>query len=200
MIDTIDIASYADDNTPSSAGKNLCGLETKLQKASIKLFEWFHKNGMKANQDKCYFLSCLKTRTKFSLSACKLENSGSQQLLGVTIDRKLIFNEHVTNLCDKGSMKIQALGRIFPYISQTQKRLLMNVYFMSQFGNCPLVWMNHSKALNNRINGLHKRALSLVHNDFSSGFSEPLEKEKSVTIHHRNLQTLAFEVFKVKNK
>ena len=59
--------------------------------------------------------------------------------------------------------------------------------------------MNHSRTLINRINGLHKRALSLVYNDFSSSFSELLEKYKSVTIHHRNLQTLAYEIFKVKN-
>ena len=74
----------------------------------------------------------------------------------------------------------------------------MNAYFISQFVCCPLVLMNHSRTLNNRINGLHKRALSLVYNDFSSSFSELLEKDKSVTIHHRNLQTLAYEIFKVK--
>ena len=69
---------------------------------------------------------------------------------------------------------------------------------MSQFGYCPLVWMNHSRTLNNRINELHKRELSLVYNDFSSSFSEILEKDKSATILHRNLQTLAYEIFKVK--
>ena len=67
------------------------------------------------------------------------------------------------------------------------------------FGYFPLVWMNHSRTLNNRINGLHKKALSLVYNDFSSNFSKLLEKDKSVTIHHRNLQTLPYEIFKVKN-
>ena len=46
---------------------------------------------------------------------------------------------------------------------------------------------------------MNKTALSLVYNDFSSSFSELLEKDKSVTIHHRNLQALAFEIFKVKN-
>ena len=70
---------------------------------------------------------------------------------------------------------------------------------MPQFGYCPLVWMNHSRTLNNCINGLHKRALSLVHSDFSSRFSELLKKDKSVTAHHRNLQTLAYEIFQVKN-
>ena len=69
---------------------------------------------------------------------------------------------------------------------------------MSQFGHCPLVWMNHSRTLNNRINGLHKRALSLVYNDFSSSFAKLLKKDKSVPIHHRNLQTLAYEIFRVK--
>ena len=59
--------------------------------------------------------------------------------------------------------------------------------------------MNHSRKQNNHINGLHKRALSLVYNDFSSSVSELLEKDKSVTIHHRNLQTLAYERFNVKN-
>ena len=67
----------------------------------------------------------------------------------------------------------------------------MNAYFMSHFCYRPLVWMNDSRTLNKDINGLHKRALNLVYNDFSSSFSELLEKDNSVSIHHRNLQTLA---------
>ena len=74
----------------------------------------------------------------------------------------------------------------------------MDAYFIAQFGYCPLVWMNHSRTLNNRINGLHKSALSLVCNNFSSSFSELLEKDKSVTIHYRNLQTVAYEILKLK--
>ena len=73
----------------------------------------------------------------------------------------------------------------------------MNAYFMSQFGYSPLVQMNHSRALNNRINGLHKKVLNLVYNDFSSSFSQLLEKDKSVTTYHRNLRTLAYDIFKV---
>ena len=82
---------------------------------------------MKANLDKCHSLSSIDINTKFSLPACILENSDS---------RKPRDNE---------SKKIQALARIFPYIPQTQNRLLMNAYFMSQFGYCPVVGMNHRK-------------------------------------------------------
>ena len=74
----------------------------------------------------------------------------------------------------------------------------MNAYFLSQFGYCPIVWMNHRRKLNNRINGVHERALRLVYGEYRSSFEELLEKDNSVTIHQRNLQTLALEVFKVK--
>ena len=139
MVDNIDIASYADDNTPYSVGKIQCDLEAKLKKASVKLFKWFHENGLKANQDKCHFLLSLEINTKFLLPASILENSNSQKRLGVTIDRNLNCNKHVTNLYDKASKKIQALARIFPYIPQTQKPLLMNAYLIAQFGYCSLV-------------------------------------------------------------
>ena len=125
MLRNIDIASYGDDNTPYSVEKSRCDLETKLQKTSVKLFKWFHENGLKSNLEKCHFLSSLHINTKFSLPACILENSNSQKLLGVTFDRNLNFNEPTnqifTNLCDKTSKKIQALAKIFAYIPQTQK-------------------------------------------------------------------------------
>ena len=54
MIDNIDIATYADNNTSYSVGSQ-CNLEIKLQKASVKLFKWFYENRLKANQDKCHF-------------------------------------------------------------------------------------------------------------------------------------------------
>ena len=52
-----------------SVGKSRCDLEIKLQKASVKLFKWFHENDLRANQDKCHFLSSLDVSTKFSLPA-----------------------------------------------------------------------------------------------------------------------------------
>ena len=57
--DNIDTASYADDNTPYSVGKSQCNLETKLQKAPVKLFKWFHENGLKANRKNIIFYQVL---------------------------------------------------------------------------------------------------------------------------------------------
>ena len=59
--------------------------------------------------------------------------------------------------------------------------------------------MFHSRKLNERINHIHERALRIVYKDFNSSFQELLTENNSLNIHHRNLQKLVTEIFKVKN-
>ena len=59
--------------------------------------------------------------------------------------------------------------------------------------------MFHSRGLNNKINSLHERALRITYGDRSSLFEDLLKKDNSVSVHHRNMQALATEMFKVKN-
>ena len=86
---------------------------------------------MKANIDKCHFLSNLHIKSEITMKNFSTQNSGSQELLGVTIDRNLNFNEHISKPCEKASMKIAALARTFPYTTLNQRRNLMKTYFMS---------------------------------------------------------------------
>ena len=91
-------------------------------------------------------------------------------------------------------MAYLCMARIMPF---EKKRLLMNSFIQSQFSYCPLVWMFCSREINNKINSIHKRALRIVYLDYTSSFEELLKKDKSVTIHQRNIQLLAIEMFKV---
>jgi hypothetical protein len=84
-------------------------------------------------------------------------------------------------------------------MSQSLLKVVMKAFIILQFGYCPLVWMNHSRTLNNRINRLHERALRLVYKDPSLSFEQLLLKDNSVRIHHRNLQVLVIEMYKVKH-
>ena len=52
--------------------------------------------------------------------------------------------------------------------------------------------------MNRRINYIHYKALRIVYGDCTSSFKELLLKDNSVCIHHRNIQKVAIEMFKVK--
>ena len=81
-----------------------------------------------------------------------------------------------------------------------KRRLLMNSFFTSQFNYCPLVWMCHHRSVNNKINRLHERCLRIVYSDSMSSFEDLLYKDSSVSVHVKNIKTLAIEMFKVSNK
>ena len=60
--------------------------------------------------------------------------------------------------------------------------------------------MFHCRTMNNRINTLHEKALTLVYtNKPNLTFHVPLKEDKSVKIHQKNLQVLTEEICKVKN-
>ena len=60
--------------------------------------------------------------------------------------------------------------------------------------------MFHSRKINNKINRLHERCSRITYRDNLSTFDELLSKDNSVSIHNRNLQALALELFKVYTK
>ena len=70
----------------------------------------------------------------------------------------------------------------------SKKRIFMKSFIESQFGYYPVIWMLHSRGLNNKINRIHERALRITYNDKSSSYSELLTKDRSITIHHRNIR------------
>ena len=73
------------------------------------------------------------------------------------------------------------------------------VHDESQFGYCPLTWMFYIRKANSKINHIHERSLRILYKDNISSFEELLKKDKSFRIHHRKIQSLAIELFKVKN-
>ena len=74
----------------------------------------------------------------------------------------------------------------------------MKTFVESQFGYCPLIWMFHSRKVNSKINHLQERSLRIVYNDYITSFEDLLKKDNSFKIHHKNIQLLAIELFKVK--
>ena len=76
---------------------------------------------------------------------------------------------------------------------------LMITFITSQFNYFPLACMFHNRTLYNKINKLHERALRILYDNENYTFQELLQIDNSMTIHHRNLQKSATEMYKAKN-
>ena len=168
-----------------------------LETTSSLLFGWFNNNFMKANSDKSHLIMSCTEATTAVIDDLPIDSSKTKVLLGITIDHELKFDDHVNYLCKKASLKLNALACIARFMNVSKKRIIMRSFIESQFRYCPLIWMLHSRRLNNKINRIHERALRITYNDKSSSYSELLTKDRSVTIHHRNIRVLAVEIYKV---
>ena len=119
----VDIANFADDNTPFTAANNIDDLTDSLEKASSSLFKWFKDNLFKSIPDKCHLLLVsANEKTKTNIGEFAIENSDCEKLLVVKIDNKLTFDCHVSDICKKANRKINALAKIAPFINKYKQK------------------------------------------------------------------------------
>ena len=76
--------------------------------------------------------------------------SKKQKLLGVEIDKTLIFDEYIASSCKKAGKKLSVLARLSNFMYTKKKRILMKAFIESQFDYCLLIWMFHSTGVNNK--------------------------------------------------
>ena len=144
-------------------------------------------NGLKGNPNKCHLLLTKNNNFEANINKTRVSNIRFEKLLGVTFDNQLNFNYHISKICKTASNKLHALAKVSHYMDEDKRRILFNSYFSSQFNYCPLIWMNHSKSINKKMNNLHERALRFIYCDHSSNFQELPQGHNSVTIHQKNI-------------
>ena len=138
MADDIDIANYAGDNTIYKEHENIDDLITSLQDAAAKLFKWFSDNQMKGNTDKCHLLLSKDESSEIHIGDSIVENT-CEKLLGIKINSKLRFDDHIQDLCKNANKKLRALARETPYMNFQRRKVLINAFFDAQFNYCPLI-------------------------------------------------------------
>ena len=166
-----DIASYTDDTTPYTYARDTPTVISELHSTSEKPFNWFEKNHLRTNPE-------MSPLVKFKM----------ETLMEVSIDSELNFENHISNICSKVSRKFTALGRIAGFITFEKSRMLFKAFIKSQFKYCPLIWMLHSRTINNKINRLHERPLRIVYSHQRSTFEELPERARTFSIHHYYIQ------------
>ena len=90
------------------------------------------------------------------------------------------------------------LLRITRFLDENKRKLLRDSYVISQFNYCPVVWMFFQRQSNHMINRIHESTVRIAY-DYISSFDNLLIKDHSITIHQKNIQALAVEIYKTQN-
>ena len=94
-----------------------------------------------------------------------IESEDEQVFSGITIDFKLTFENHINSICKKTRQKLNVLARITPYMNIKKRRIIMKSSVTSRFSYSQLIFMFHSRRLNNKRNSVHERALRITYQD-----------------------------------
>ena len=153
------------------------------------------------NTEKCHYVCLGKYSVSDSLTLCGegLEANKLETVLGIRIDNKLNFENHIKFLCSKASQKLGALQRISNLLDTQKKSLLLNSIIKSQFSYCPLAWMFCSRRSNSLVNNVHERAFRVFYGNRNSSSLKLLMTKNEPTVHLQNINVLMKEIYKFEN-
>ena len=173
------VCNFADDNTIYACDKNAESVAARLEDDVSRALDWFKSNRMVANPQKfqAIFLG-LKQNQEFLLEIGNIivKATRSVKLLGIPVDDEFKFEKHVKTQCQKVYKKVGAFSRAAPYMDEKKGKILYHTFIMSNFNYFPLIWMFCGKTQNKEIDRVHKRALRILFNDYTSSFEELLQK------------------------
>ena len=132
-----------DDNTIKVFCDQLANLIKILEVVGELSVRWFMENEMAVNSE--IFQAIIlnwkdaKATHKLIIDNKETKPTNAVKLLGININDQLKFNEHISVLCSKAAMQLNALSRLQKCMGKSEKEAVINSFIFSNFNYCPLV-------------------------------------------------------------
>ena len=96
-------------------------------------------------------------------SGVSITSEPSVKILGVVIDDRLNFDEHVSMCCTKAARQLNALVRISKNLDFKSKTTIYSSFILSNFNYFPLAWHFCGKTNNQKLDKLQERSLRILY-------------------------------------
>ena len=142
-----------------------------LQRDLNKLQEWEKKWRMEFHPKKCQVLKITNKKNKinapYSIHSNVLEETNSVKYLGVTLDNKMNWNDHINNICKKANSTLGFLKRNIPSCPPNVKKKCYETYVRPSLEYCSSVWDPHTKSNIDKIEATQRRAARFINNNYN---------------------------------
>ena len=130
----------------------------------------------------------------------EIKTAETLKLLGVTIDSRLNFSEHVNSACKKASQRIAVFMRPRNIIPIKAKFQLYKAAVLTHLTYCHLVW--HFCRANDscKLERQQERGLRVVQNEKQASYLQLVERAKLPSLMNRRLKDICILMYKVKYK
>ena len=199
--DHCDIYNYADDNSIGCSGESTEEVVQKLQMVASLMLNWFDSNYLQANRNKFQFIihNNVPNNCSLSINNVTLKPMEEVKLLGVIIDRKLSFTNHINRLCTKAGQHNNAMARLSNVLNENAKNQLFQTFILSHFNFCPIICHYCSMSDLKKIERVQKRALRIIFNDYSrsTSYVELRSRANRPLLYVERLRNIVIEIFKI---
>ena len=153
---------YADDTTISFQSDNFGRVKTAMEQGLLSINEWLTVNRLALNVDKTSFM-VIKNKTipddfQICISNVPFSMIDHSRFLGIVINRKFTFSNHIDTLSKKLSKIIGLLSRLSSIIPQKYLRFLyysmfypVLIYGITIWGSTGIVQFSRMQVIQNRV-------------------------------------------------
>ena len=185
---------FADDTNIFVSGKTLEEAYSKANKLLDSLNDYMTTNKLHINMTKCCYMIFKPTHRltdqpypdlKLKINNCEIKHVLYTKFLGVTIDEKLNWEQHIRELKQKLYYSIATLSRIRHFIPDQLHKDLYYTLFESNISYCISSWGNISLARIDPLHKIQKKAIRILFGDavafrnkfMTSARTRPLENQ-----------------------
>ena len=196
--------NFADDNTLSASEHSINELVSTLEKGGKEAIEWLNKNKMIPNPDKFKAIILKKNRTDTSNIILKIDDKEIKtapwvKLLGVKLDNRLSFQDHISKLCKEAGAKLNAIKRLRSKLNERERQILIDAHVISYFNYCSTVWHFCGKVEIHKMEKLHERCIRFIYNDYTSEYFALINAKNIQTLYAKRVATMCCEIYKTKS-
>jgi Txe/YoeB family toxin of Txe-Axe toxin-antitoxin module len=188
---------FADDTNVFLSGKNINDVVNRINNELLSIVEWLKANRLSLNIDKTKYMifkpkrQILSSNVEVKLSGFAIEEVTNIKFLGVVLDNKLNFKEHLSYICKKVSKCIGILYKARQFINHTGLIILYNSCFYPYVSYCIHVWGGTFKTYMKPLEILQRKAVRCI--CFLRKFDVKNDNNDSVSKYINDLSILKLE-------